>query len=107
MGAAEPGRPGRLQIHRVRPLDVDRRRVTFDDAPAKVAERHQRDHAFSDLVQHQDVDMGQIVQRNLASGSHHAGRLNPKREDAVHHTRKPLRAASPGYACTPGGSPVP
>lgn len=95
--------PGRLQTNRVLPLAAGRCRVTFeyyyppDADPAGLAERHARDHAFSDLVQRQDVDMCEIVQRNLASGSYTAGRLNPKREDAVHHFQELLRAAYRAY----------
>ena len=91
--------PDRLQSNRVLPLDAQRCRVEFDDYyppdadPDTVAERHQRDHEFSDLVQRQDVEMCEIVQRNLASGSCRTGRLNPKREDAVHHFHELLRAA--------------
>ncbi|MGA7297535.1 MAG: aromatic ring-hydroxylating dioxygenase subunit alpha [Rhodanobacteraceae bacterium] len=91
--------PNRLQVNRVLPVDAQRCRVEFDyyypphiDA-AELAQRHQRDHEFSDLVQRQDVDMCEMVQRNLASGSYHAGRLNPRREDAVHHFHELLRAA--------------
>ncbi len=89
--------PDRMQTNRVIPLAPERCRVTFDyfyppDA-ADVEARHARDHAFSDLVQRQDVDMCEIVQRGLASGSYHAGRLNPKREDGVHHFHELLREA--------------
>lgn len=91
--------PGRLQTNRVIALDAQRCRVEFDYyySPdidvADLAQRHRRDHEFSDLVQRQDVDMCEIVQRNLAAGSYRAGRLNPKREDAVHHFHELLRAA--------------
>lgn len=91
--------PDRLQTNRVLPLDAQRCRVVFDYcyppdiASDEVAERHRRDHEFSDLVQRQDVDMCEIVQRNLASGSYRTGRLNPRREDAVHHFHELLRGA--------------
>ncbi len=91
--------PGRMQTNTVVPLDAQRCRVTFDyyyppgADPRALAERHDRDHAFSDLVQTQDVEMCEAVQRNLASGSYRSGRLNPKREDAVHHFHELLRAA--------------
>lgn len=91
--------PGRLQTNRVIALGAQRCRVEFgyyyapDIDAADLVQRHQRDHEFSDLVQRQDVDMCEIVQRNLASGSYRAGRLNPKREDAVHHFHELLRAA--------------
>ncbi len=101
--------PDRLQVNRVLPVDAQRCRVEFDyfypphiDAD-ELARRHQRDHEFSDLVQRQDVDMCEMVQRNLASGSYHAGRLNPKREDAVHHFHELLRAAYRAEAAAPRG----
>lgn len=77
--------PGRLQVNRVLPLDAQHCRVVFDYYypsgidPDELARRQQRDHDFSDRVQRQDVDICEIVQRNLASGSYTAGRLNPKR----------------------------
>ena len=89
--------PDRLQTNSVIPLGPGRCRVTFDyhyppDA-TDVASRHARDHAFSDIVQRQDVDMCEHVQRGLASGSYDAGRLNPKRENGVHHFHELLREA--------------
>lgn len=92
--------PGRLQTNRVLPLGAQRCRVEFDyyyPADAEDLEaRHQRDHAFSDLVQQQDVDMCEIVQRGLASGSYVSGRLNPLRENGLHHFHELLRAAYRG-----------
>ena len=91
--------PDRLQTNVVLPLAGDRCRVVFDyfypaeaDA-ATVDGRHASDHAFSDLVQHQDVGMCETVQRNLASGSYTAGRLCPSRESGVHHFHELLRKA--------------
>ncbi|HET8899415.1 MAG TPA: aromatic ring-hydroxylating dioxygenase subunit alpha [Rhodanobacteraceae bacterium] len=91
--------PGRMQTNRVLPLGPQRCRVEFDyyyprDAdPLALEERHRHDHEFSDLVQHQDVEMCERVQRGLASGSYHAGRLNPQRENGVHHFHELLREA--------------
>lgn len=89
--------PDRLQTNRVVPLEPGRCRVTFDyfypSGTADLESRHASDHAFSDLVQRQDVEMCEIVQRGLASGSYQAGRLNPKREDGVHHFHELLREA--------------
>ena len=90
--------PGRLQTNRVLPLGVDRCRVEFDFyyAPAITPEalaRRARDIAFSDEVQDEDVTICEDVQRGLASGSYEAGRLNPLRENAVHHFHELLRRA--------------
>ena len=89
--------PDRLQVNRVLPLGPGRCRVTFDYAypPATpdLEARHAADHAFSDLVQRQDVDMCERVQRALESGSYDAGRLNPARENGVHHFHELLREA--------------
>lgn len=89
--------PGRMQTNRVLPLGPERCRIVFDyfyppDAPG-LTERHRQDQAFSDLVQREDVDMCEHVQRGLASGSYVAGRLNPLRENGVHHFHELLREA--------------
>lgn len=90
--------PGRLQTNRVLPLGVDRCRVEFDffypddDSPA-AHERRARDQAFSDEVQFEDVEICEDVQRGLSSGSYEAGRLNPLRENAVHHFHELVRRA--------------
>ena len=87
--------PGRVQTNRVLPIAGNRCRVEFDfyyprDADAA---RNERDLAFSDLVQQEDIDICERVQRGLASGSYVAGRLNPKRESGVHHFHELLREA--------------
>jgi choline monooxygenase len=90
--------PGRLQTNRVLPLGVDRCRVEFDFyyTPASSPEaqaRRAKDIAFSDEVQDEDVTICEDVQRGLASGSYEAGRLNPLRENAVHHFHEMVRRA--------------
>lgn len=90
--------PGRLQTNRVLPLGVDRCRVEFDFyyAPATTPEalaRRAKDIAFSDEVQGEDVTICEDVQRGLASGSYEPGRLNPLRENALHHFQELLRHA--------------
>jgi len=88
--------PGRLQTNRVLPLGPQRCRVEFDFYyPADVDDALRREHdaAFSDLVQKEDVDICERVQRGLASGSYIAGRLNPLRESGVHHFHELLRAS--------------
>jgi choline monooxygenase len=90
--------PGRLQTNRVLPLGVDRCRVEFDfyypaDDSNEAQVRRAKDIVFSDEVQDEDVTICQDVQRGLASGSYEAGRLNPLRENAVHHFHELVRRA--------------
>lgn len=96
--------PGRLQTNRVLPLGLDRCRIEFDfyypaDSSEASLARRARDIAFSDEVQGEDVTICEDVQRGLASGSYEAGRLNPLRENALHHfhelLRRTYRDASP------------
>jgi choline monooxygenase len=90
--------PGRLQTNRVVPRGVDRCRVEFDfyyalDEGDAARARREADLAFSDEVQREDLTICEDVQRGLASGSYVPGRLNPLRENAVHHFHELLRAA--------------
>ncbi|MGH8029342.1 MAG: SRPBCC family protein, partial [Arenimonas sp.] len=67
---------------------------SVDDSDEPGAEaRRQADYDFSHLVQHEDITICEHVQRGLASGSYVAGRLNPLRENAVHHFHELLRSA--------------
>ncbi len=90
--------PGRLQTNRVIPKGIDRCRVEFDfyyglDESDAGQARRAADIAFSDEVQKEDLTICEDVQRGLASGSYVAGRLNPARENAVHHFHELLRRA--------------
>jgi choline monooxygenase len=94
--------PGRMQTNRVLPLAPDRCRVVFDyfypeaalaAPPGHTQDRVAQDRTFSDLVQREDVEICEHVQRRLASGSYEAGRLNPLRENGVHHFHELLREA--------------
>jgi choline monooxygenase len=88
--------PGRLQTNRVLPLGPDRCRVEFDfyyPDNLDAATRRERDIAFSDVVQKEDVGICEQVQRGLSCGSYVAGRLNPRRESGVHHFHEMLRTA--------------
>ncbi len=87
--------PGRLQTNRVLPLGAGRCRVEFDfHYPREAAaDRRERDLAFSDVVQKEDIAICEQVQRGLASGSYRAGSLNPRRESGVHQFHELLRAA--------------
>jgi choline monooxygenase len=89
--------PGRLQTNRVVPKGVDRCRVEFDfyyapDDSAEAAARREADLRFSDEVQDEDLTICEDVQRGLASGGYAPGRLNPLRENAVHHFHELLRS---------------
>ncbi len=89
--------PGRLQTNRVIPTGIDRCRVEFDfyyaidDSDAGRA-RRESDLKFSDEVQDEDLTICEDVQRGLASGVYLPGRLNPLRENALHHFHEILRA---------------
>ena len=90
--------PGRLQTNRVVPKGVDRCRVEFDfyyplDDTGEARAKREADLEFSDEVQHEDLGICEDVQRGLASGSYVPGRLNPLRENAVHHFQELLRQA--------------
>lgn len=88
--------PGRLQTNRILPLGPNRCRVEFDYYYAQDAQAQARiaaDQSFSDEVQHEDIAICEAVQKGLASGFYHAGRLCPKREGGVWHFQNLLRAA--------------
>jgi choline monooxygenase len=95
--------PGRLQTNRVVPLAPDRCRVEFDFfyAPAALS-RADRDYAFTDQIQREDMAICEAVQQGLASGYYEAGRLNPKRESGVWHFQNLLAA---DYARAEGSAP--
>lgn len=86
--------PDRLQTNRVIPLGSQRCRVVFDFfypaawSPEARAAKFSTDSAFSEQVQQEDIAICVDVQRNLASGSYVAGRLNPKREQGLHHFQR-------------------
>jgi choline monooxygenase len=88
--------PGRLQTNRVIAKGADKCRVEFDfyysmDESDEAATRRLADLNFSDEVQFEDLTICEDVQRGMASGSYQPGRLNPLRENAVHHFHEMLR----------------
>lgn len=88
--------PDRLQVNRVIALGIDRCRVEFDylypaDAGDDDRQRREQDQLFSDEVQREDGDICAAVQARLACGAYQPGRLNPKRESAVHHFHELVR----------------
>jgi choline monooxygenase len=89
--------PGRMQTNRIIPKGVDKCRVEFDfyyamDESEEASARRLADVRFSDEVQFEDLTICEDVQRGLASGSYEPGRLNPLRENAVHHFHELLRS---------------
>jgi len=88
--------PGRLQVNRVLPAGPERCVVEFDYYYARegrTPEAMQRDRAFSEEVQQEDIGICEAVQRGLASGRYEPGRLNPRREGGVRHFHQLLRRA--------------
>jgi choline monooxygenase len=88
--------PDRLQVNRVIPLGLDRCRVEFDycypdDPDGAQAAARAEDRRFSAEVQLEDGGICAAVQQRLASGAYEAGRLNPRRENAVHHFHELVR----------------
>jgi choline monooxygenase len=102
--------PGRLQTNRVLPLPNNRCRVEFDffytvsADSAKDEARRKRDLEFSDVVQDEDIQICVDVQRGLDSGSYTAGRLNPLRENALHHFQELLRSDYRTYSSSVGSN---
>jgi choline monooxygenase len=90
-----------VQTNRVLPLGEGRCRVEFDFyyPPGVDPARPVRDLEFSDLVQREDVEICEQVQRGLASGSWRSGPLNPLCESGVHHFHELLRAAYRDERC--------
>jgi choline monooxygenase len=88
--------PGRLQTNVVVPLAPDRCRITFryyyadvdSDGARRVIER---DLAFSDDVQQEDVEICERVQEGLESGVYDRGRFSADMEMAVHHFQSLLK----------------
>jgi len=82
---------GQMQTNVVLPLDHQRTRVVFEwfarepprDPGADPA--WSRMVAFSDEIQAEDIEICEIVQRNLRSRVYDRGRYSPARENGVHH----------------------
>lgn len=90
--------PGRLQTNLVIPIAPNKCRVVFEyyyedihssDSLTLIAE----DIRFSDIVQAEDIEICELVQRGLSSRAYDKGRFSVKRENAVHHFQNLLRRA--------------
>jgi choline monooxygenase len=82
---------GQMQTNVVLPLSHDRTRVVFEwyatDPPADPAAdpRWSRLIGFAEEIQDEDVEICEIVQRNLRSRIYDQGRYSAARENGVHH----------------------
>jgi choline monooxygenase len=82
--------PDNLQINIILPLGHDRTLTIFEwyvldaDRP-EVADEFHRSFKFSDLVQKEDIDICESVQKRLRSRSYDTGRFSLLRENGVHH----------------------
>jgi choline monooxygenase len=82
---------GTVQTNVVLPISPDRTKVIFEwfatEVPADPATDPQWTKlvAFSDLVQKEDEEICEVVQKNLRSRVYDRGRYSPKRENGVHH----------------------
>ncbi len=82
---------GQMQTNVVLPLSHDRTRVVFEwfasEPPTNPAADREwtRLLAFSDEIQDEDIQICEIVQRNLRSRVYDRGRYSAARENGVHH----------------------
>jgi choline monooxygenase len=82
--------PDNLQINIILPLGPDRTVTIFEwyvldaDRP-QVAEEFHRSFKFSDVIQKEDIDICESVQKRLRSRSYSTGRYSLLRENGVHH----------------------
>ena len=90
--------PNRLQTNVVIPVSSSQCEVVFDyyyahrELPS-VQKLMEEDLHFANEVQQEDIDICELVQKGLASGAYHAGRLSVKRESGVLHFHDHLRRA--------------
>lgn len=82
--------PDNLQINIILPLGPERTVTIFewylrDMNRPNVAEEFAKNFAFSDLVQREDIELCETVQRRLRSRSYQTGRFSVERENGVHH----------------------
>ena len=82
---------GQMQTNAVLPLDHRRCLVVFEwyavDPPADASTdpKWTKLLAFSDEIQDEDIEICEVVQRNLRSRVYDRGRYSAKRENGVHH----------------------
>jgi choline monooxygenase len=82
--------PDNLQTNVIVPLGHDRTLTIFEwyvldiDRP-EVAQDFHKSFKFSDLIQKEDIDICEAVQKRLKSRSYDVGRFSVLRENGVHH----------------------
>jgi choline monooxygenase len=90
--------PGRIQVNCVLPAGPAACKVIFDylyeDVSTDEARRLvEEDVAFSNMVQAEDADICEHVQRGLASRGYDRGRFSPECEEGVYHFQTLLKRA--------------
>jgi choline monooxygenase len=85
--------PNRLQTNLIVPISETQTKVIFDYYYDNIEniKMIQDDLDYSDIVQQQDIQICETVQKNLASKAYHQGRLSVKRELGVHHFQNLVR----------------
>ena len=82
--------PDNLQLNIILPLGHDRTLTIFEwylldaDRPEVTADFH-KSFKFSDVIQQEDIEICETVQRRLKSRSYDVGRFSALRENGVHH----------------------
>ena len=79
---------GMMDTNLVRPLAIDRTEVVFDfyfaDISETMRERNLASINVGEMIQQEDVDICESVQRGLQSRAYEAGRLSVRREAGEH-----------------------
>jgi choline monooxygenase len=88
--------PGRLQVNRVDATRPDGCATVFDYYYSDISQTNldgkiKEDLAFSDLVQAEDVEICEYVQRGLSSNAYDQGRFSYDLEGGVHHFQQSLK----------------
>lgn len=88
--------PGRLQLNSILPIDANHCLTVFDSFysetdPEKRAVRAKDDLDVSDLIQHEDIAICELVQKGLVSGSYNKGRICVSEERGVWEFQNSLR----------------
>ena len=87
---------GMMDTNLVRPLAIDRTEVVFDfyfaDISETMRERNLASINVGEMIQQEDVDICESVQRGLQSRAYEAGRLSVRREAGEHLFHRLLHA---------------